>query len=78
MLHHCVASYRDRIIDFGCKVVLMRRKDDADTPLVTIEYEDGNVLQIKEKFNEDVTDPVLLDAVDRWAVRARRREKKMR
>jgi len=78
LLHHCVASYRDRIIDFGCKVVLMRRKGEEGTPFVTIEYDEGNALQIKEKFNEDVTDAIVLDAVDRWDVRARRREKKGR
>lgn len=78
ILHHCVASYRDRIIDFGCKVVLMRRKGDEKTPFVTVEYENGDILQIKEKFNEDVVDAIVLDAADRWSTRAHRREKKGR
>lgn len=75
-LHHCVASYRDRIIDMGTKVVLMRKKDDVETPFVTIEYEDGLAVQVREMYNADVTDTDVLAAVNRWLARAERREKK--
>lgn len=75
-LHHCVASYRDRIIDMGTKVVFMRKKDDMETPFVTIEYEDGLAVQVREMYNVDVTDADVLAAVDRWLARAERREKK--
>lgn len=77
MLHHCVASYRDRIIDNGTMVVLMRLKDDIDTPFVTIEYEKGGVAsQVRGMFNADVTDADVLAAVNRWLARAARRESK--
>jgi hypothetical protein len=75
-LQHCVASYRDRIIDNGTKVVLMRRKDDIETPFVTIEYDSGIAIQIKGMFNMDVEDVDVLAAVNRWLARAERRESK--
>lgn len=75
-LHHCVASYRDRIIDRGTKVVLMRQKLDPETPFVTIEYDSGIAVQVREIYNADVTDPDILAAVDRWLARAERRERK--
>jgi hypothetical protein len=75
-LHHCVASYRDRIIDRGTKVVFMRHKLDPETPFVTIEYESGLAVQVREIYNADVTDPVVLAAVNRWLARAERRERK--
>ena len=75
-LHHCVASYRDRIIDKGTKVVFMRKKDDVETPFVTIEYEGGLAVQVREMYNADVTDPDVLAAVNRWLPRAERRERK--
>lgn len=75
-LQHCVASYRDRIIDDNTKVVLMRKKDDIETPFVTIEYDSGMAVQVKEMFNADVEDADVLAAVNRWLVRAERRESK--
>lgn len=72
-LHHCVATWRDRIIDNGAKVVLMRKKDEIDTPFVTIEYENGVVTQVKEKYNEDVTDESILLAVSEWLKRTNQR-----
>jgi hypothetical protein len=77
MLHHCVASYRDRIIDNGTMVVLMRQKGAEDTPFVTIEYLPGGAAgQVRGMFNADVTDPDVLAAVNRWLARAARRESK--
>ena len=76
VLHHCVASYRDRIIDMGTQVVLMRKKDDPETPFVTIEYEHGMAVQIRTMFNLDVEDADVLAAVNRYLARAERRELK--
>lgn len=75
-LHHCVASYRDRIIDRNTKVVFMRQKLDPETPFVTIEYDSGIAVQVREIYNADVTDPDVLAAVNRWLARAERRERK--
>lgn len=77
ILHHCVASWRDRIVDKGAKVVLMRKKEAIDTPFVTIEYENGVVTQVKEKYNEDVTDKEVLTAISYWLGRTNRRAKEM-
>lgn len=67
LLHHCVASYRDKIIDDKAIVMFLRKKDDPDSPYVTIELdEDLNFLQIKEIYDADVTDKDVLSYLTKW------------
>lgn len=66
VLHHCVASYRDKIIDEKAIVLFCRKIDDPDTPLYTIEleYKPGDtsfsVAQFKKVYDADVVEPELL------------------
>ena len=72
LLHHCVASYRDKIIDDKAIVLFVRKKDDPDSPFVTVEIDDDlNFIQIKEKFDADVTDPDVLDYLKKWRLSKR-------
>jgi hypothetical protein len=74
VLHHCVASYRDKIIN-GCIVVFMRLRDNPNMPFVTIEYENGVVVQAKQKYNDDIDDAEIGDAIEEWLATVKRREK---
>lgn len=74
ILHHCVASYRDLIVDNGCIVVFMRKRDDPNTPFVTIEYLKGKTVQVKEKYNEDVEDKNVLEVIGKWLAVTRKKE----
>lgn len=66
LLHHCVASYRDKIIDEHCIVLFVRAISDPDTPLYTVEldYTPGDdffsVVQFKKIYDADVLEPELL------------------
>ena len=66
LLHHCVASYRDKIIDEHAIVLFCRKVDEPSTPLYTIEldYQPGDtnftIVQFKKIYDADVTEPELL------------------
>lgn len=67
LLHHCVASYRDLIIDDGIIVMFLRRKESPQTPFVTIEVDSKfNVVQVKGNWDEDITDSDVLNFISEW------------
>lgn len=72
-LSHCIATYRDKIIQ-NTKIVFMREKDRPDKSFVTIEYEDGKILQSKQAYNEDVIDPGVIYAMNLWLNRVEKKE----
>ena len=49
--HNCVASYIDSVIDGRCDIVFLRKKDNPDKSLVTVEVRNGKVVQSKGKHN---------------------------
>lgn len=53
--NHCVASYIDRVIKGECDILFLRKKNEVDKSLVTIEVRDGKVVQARGKFNRDVS-----------------------
>lgn len=55
-LSHCVASYVDNVIDGKCKILFMRNKENVDESLITIEVRDGNIRQVRGKFNRNPVD----------------------
>lgn len=66
-LHHCVASYRDSIIDDGAIVLFVRKKDCPDEPFITIEVDkDLNLFQVKENFDTDVLDKNVFKFLKTW------------
>lgn len=52
--HHCVASYIDRVIDGECDILFLRKKNELDKSLVTLEVRNNKVRQAKGRFNRDV------------------------
>ena len=51
-MNHCVGSYIDRIISGNSKILFLRRTEDINTPLSTIELNKRNkVIQHRGAFN---------------------------
>jgi hypothetical protein len=50
-LSHCVASYVDSVISKNCKILFLRKSDDIDTPLATVEVRNENVRQARGYAN---------------------------
>ena len=53
---NCVASYIDKVINGSCDIILMRKKNDVENSLVTVEVRNGKVVQARQRFNESVNE----------------------
>lgn len=53
-MHHCVASYVDRVAEGKTGILFMRSVKEPDKPLYTIEVRDGKVIQCRGKNNKDM------------------------
>ena len=63
--NNCVASYVQSVIDGKCHILFMRKKEEPDKSLVTIEVKNNKIVQAKGKFNRDLTEEEKL-IVDKW------------
>lgn len=63
--NNCVASYIQRVIDGECHILFLRKKDNPDKSLVTIEVRNDKIVQAKQKFNDPVTSEQQ-EVIDRW------------
>lgn len=54
-LHHCVGSYAKRMAKESSLVAFVRKKDDPETPLTTIEIDPRRhlIIQARAKYNKD-------------------------
>ena len=55
-LHHCVGSYVERVKNGECSIFFLRKTDDIEASLITIEVKDNQVLQVRglcERLMED-------------------------
>lgn len=50
-LQHCVSSYIPKVLDGKCHIMFLRKKDDLDKSLVTLEVRDGKIVQNRGLFN---------------------------
>ena len=55
-LNHCVATYISRILKRNCLVVFLRKTDKLDKPLITIEIENGAIVQARGASNRSITE----------------------
>lgn len=53
--NNCVASYIQRVIDGNCHIIFMRKKNEPEESLVTIEVRNNRIVQAKRRFNDPVT-----------------------
>ncbi|WP_395546827.1 MULTISPECIES: PcfJ domain-containing protein [unclassified Lacrimispora] len=63
--NNCVASYIDKVIDGKCHILFMRRKNEPDESLVTLEVRNNYIVQAKRRFNDPVTKEDQ-EAIDKW------------
>ena len=54
--NNCVASYIDNVIDGKCHIMFLRKKDNPDKSLVTLEIVDNEVVQAARRFNYGISD----------------------
>lgn len=52
-LHHCVGNYVSKVAEKQCIILFLRRTEDPQTPFVTIEVRDGEVVQVRGKNNSE-------------------------
>ena len=51
-MHHCVASYADRVIDGTSIIFFMRKAADPETPYITMEFDrTGKLVQARKRCN---------------------------
>lgn len=67
-MSNCVSSYVDRVIDGQCHILFLRRKDNLDKSLVTIEVRNGTIVQALQKYNHPLTSEqkVIVEKWNKW------------
>lgn len=50
-LNHCVASYIKRVIDGQCLIYFLRKQDNQEESLITLEVKDNAIVQVKGSHN---------------------------
>lgn len=50
---HCVASYIDKVIEGYTNILFLRKKDELDKSLITLEVKQGKIVQARGKFNRE-------------------------
>lgn len=63
--NNCVSSYIERVIDGRCHILFLRKKDEPDKSLVTIEVKNGKIVQALQRFNHPLTKEQQ-EVVDKW------------
>ena len=53
-LSHCISSYSESVIKNQCQIMFLRRSDNLDEPLVSIEVRNGNIRQARGYGNRSV------------------------
>ena len=55
-LNHCVASYIKRVIDGQCLIYFLRKQDNQEESLITLEVRDNAIVQVKGSHNRRPSD----------------------
>ena len=63
--NNCVASYIQRVIDGECHIMFMRKADEPEHSLVTLEIRDDQIVQALQRSNAPMT-PEQKEIVDKW------------
>lgn len=75
VMHHCVATYIDRVQKGQTLILFVRKVEDPDTPFYTLEWKDGKVAQCRGMRNADMT-PEVRTFVGAFERRMQKREDK--
>lgn len=52
-LHHCVAQYIKKVINGVCQIMFLRDLQDGNEPLITLEIQNGAIVQVRGNENRD-------------------------
>lgn len=63
--NNCVSSYIQRVIDGECHILFLRKKDQPDKSLITVEVKKGKIVQALQRFNNPLNDEQR-EVVDKW------------
>jgi hypothetical protein len=66
-LHHCVGSYVEKVKDGITHILFMRKTDDIDKSLITIEFNDNSVLMVRGLQNRYI-DEEEKKFIKKWAI----------
>lgn len=75
MQNNCVAGYIQDVIDGMHHVMFMRDRSDPEHSLVTLQIVDGKIIQAKQHYNYNITDPqrMAVEAWNRWYAEKQRK-----
>ena len=70
-LHHCVGSYQRRFAKGETTILFIRRLEEPDKPLYTLEWDlkKQKILQLKGNSNSNVTNREALACLRKWQER---------
>lgn len=59
-MHHCVATYRDKVVAEKCYIFTVRNINEPDKPLATLELSQDKkrIIQLRGKYNAVVSDDI--------------------
>jgi len=57
-MHHCVATYIDRVAKGETTILFLRKKQNPETPFYTMEVNNGAMIQCRAKYNGPMTEEV--------------------
>ena len=69
VMHNCLSSFAERIVNKETLVFFIRRTEEPDKDYVAFEYNNGIVKQIYEAYNKDVDDSNIIQFADRFVER---------
>jgi hypothetical protein len=58
-LHHCVATYAQRVMRGETMILFIRKEAEPDKPYYTMEFRDGHIIQLRGAHNCDPTVEVI-------------------
>lgn len=58
ILHHCVGTYINRVIEGQTTIFFIRKLSDPDKPFYTLEWKNNKVIQCRGRNNKDMTPEV--------------------
>lgn len=66
-MHHCVASYADRIIAGTSIIFFMRKADKPDEPYITMEFDrQGSLVQARKSHNASINNKAETDFIKQF------------
>ena len=64
-MHHCVGSYAEKVATGECLIFSVRKEEDVEHPLATIEVQEKKVKQLRAAYNNEPPEDVSV-FVKKW------------